>query len=328
MIAYEAGDYLIVETPKKKKELVKASVYDEYEGRGIIERTVLADETEYLEFAQTNVITNLGQRPLVGKVHGVTVEPWIKTFETAIGDCDVYYRPTDPKVFTKMVTAGADKMMKLLTEWKVKDLAPVQLEMRLAKGKKAQGMHHAYKGRGELDIIVCRPQDQYTMDYLLAHEFGHAIWTHKLNNKVKARWIKKYHTAVSVDEVDAKTCARLLADMLEVDDSMPSDFAGQLEEEDAGPFNTILSWISSHHGLRTQDLDVLRSVGDDDKISEVWPTHVTMSDMEVMITEYGMKNVEETFCECLAHYVLGQLPDHLETMVEKTLEAAAKGRAR
>jgi hypothetical protein len=322
MINYQDGDYIIVETTKK--HLVKVGTADPDESRGILESSMVSGEHEVIEFKAEHVLSNLGAKPKIGTVHGVKVEPWIKTFDTAVGECDVYYRPLDVKVFKHMIESEAEAMHDLLVKWKLHKLAPVQLELRLAKGKKlAQGMFSYGKGRGELDIIVCRPQDTYSMRFLLLHEFGHAIWSHCLRDDVKARWIKKYHSSVDVETFDGGLCLRLLEDMLAFEDMLPSEYGGQLEEEaEVSAYQNILGWIESNHGLREQDLNVLHRVGAEDMIRKVWPESVTNSDKRVLVSEYAKKNAEELWCDSLAYGKTGLIPEDIADMVERTLKAA------
>ncbi len=321
VIGYSPSEYVIVEMDKRK-ELILVTTAGE-DSRGILESTRVTGENTVVDFDSTQVMSNLGARPKLGTSYGVKVEPFVKTFETDLGDCDVYFLPAHPKAFKEEVEEAAASMASLLKQWKVAELAPVQLEMRYTKGTKTRGTFHALKGRGELDLIVCRHQDGL-LPYLLTHEFGHSIWFRKLRNSIKAKWVRKYHTGAVIEEVDSKTCQGLMQDMLDYEDMLPSEYTGALDEESAAAYERCLVWIEYNHGIRPRDLDILRLDEDVDKIEELWPKHVTVADMETLVTEYGMKDVEEFWAESLANYVVGKLSDDLYEMVERTLKSSAK----
>lgn len=321
MIGYSLNDFVLVEVATRKELILVTTAGDD--SRGILETSRVTGENLIVDFEPHQVVSNLGARPKLGSSYGVKVEPFVKSFDTDLGQCDVYFLPAQPKAFKEEVEEAATGMAALLKQWKMSVLSPVQLEMRYTKGTKTRGMFHALKGRGELDLIVCRHQDGL-LPYLLAHEFGHSIWFRKIRNSIKAKWVRKYHTGAIVEHVDSKTCAALMRDMLDYEDMIPSEYAGALDEEDASAYERCLAWIEYNHGIRPKDLDVLRLDDDEAKIEELWPQHVTVADMETLVTEYGMKNAEEFWCECLANYVIGKLSDDLHTMVERTLAAAGK----
>ncbi len=317
-IQYTNGDYVVVE--QEKKHLVLVTQDDPNGSRGIIEHTRVIGENLVLEFDARDVLSCLGPDPKAGTVHGIRVEIWKKTLDTPLGECDFYYKPD--KDWREQFMDETDKMMNKLRKWRVQEIAPVTLELRLPKGKNTTGYYHPYKGRDELDLIQLRPASDSGLKHVISHEFAHPIWQKLLTGKIRASWIKRYYSDVKVTEIEASDSKKLLEALLQAADVRDGDDDEVDVDEEMLEFGDVcMRWIQDYHYLRKRDIETLLATGNDKLVTKIWPTQggVLMTDKEERLTPYANKNPEEFFAEAVAlHYSGKLLPDDVEGLLEKT----------
>ncbi len=327
-ISYNSDDFVIVEQ-HGKKFLVLVTNNAEDSSQGILESSRPTGDDEKIEFGQDDVITNLGPRPKIGTVHGIRVEPWFKTIETPLGECEIYFRAL--KEFRDVFLAGVDTVSTALKKRGLrKAIAPVTLEARIPRGKNSHGMYYFGKGRDGLDKIVIQAHSEDALHHLLYHEFAHAIWSRLMSDKAKAAWVLKYHAEVDVTEVDTGRTADLLdAFLSSAGNTTMKDFLDDLDSDDQDAFSMCLDWVHSYHFLNRDDMGILHRVESEacqKLIREVWPSQVVSSDIQTRLTDYSTKKADEFWAEAFALFMTNKksVPDDVAELVQRTLTFAQR----
>ena len=310
----KAGDYVVVSSPKKA--LVLASS----ESQGEIKPSFYVEEPTLIDFKPEDVVANLGTSPMIGTVFGCKVEPLVRTLvHESFGDVHFFYKPV--KAFRQALWDSLDFAYEQLEKHNLTEFMPCTLEVRQPSGKYAG--YYKYSGRDiseKPDVLCVKPADISAINYVVLHECGHGVWFRQLrSSKWRARWVKLYHKAVSVVEIETKEVMRILKGIQEQDDTgLVSDYRGQLSEDDQRIFDACTAYISDYHNLDVKALDVLFQSGDD--LTSLWPTVVHVSDMSTHLTEYAMKSPEEYFAESFGLYMAGKkLPATTNELMVKTL---------
>jgi hypothetical protein len=145
--------------------------------------------------------------------------------------------------------------------------------------------------------------------YVILHEYGHYLHANHLKNpKVNAGWIRLFNTSIKPQAIDRDTITRLLEDLI-AGEERPTDFRGQLEEQDRLSFNWIVRTINKDHAVNLKELDILFTADDRDSIRHLWPKRaITRKELAPIITEYATKNYHELFAESFAYYFIKKLP--------------------
>jgi hypothetical protein len=165
--------------------------------------------------------------------------------------------------------------------------------------------------------------DHSWYSYIIFHELAHHLHSEFVTGrKLNAKWIDLYSTSVPARDIEKKDTDRLLEALLAQND-LPSDFKGQLEEQDEEAFKLILKAIKQQHKLGVKELDVLFVAEFTDQIRALWPEAVVANDLNPLVTKYATKNYRELFAEAFAYYMSGrELPEEVKELVEESIAYA------
>jgi len=281
-----------------------------------------------IEFDSVYIVANLGPRPPLGTVFGVSVEPFLKSFDNDFwGRIHYFHRLS--KIQRSNLAKGLNKVQAKMAKLKPQFI-PLDLEIRAPKGMYAGHFQVKTIRDGEnedtLNILTLKPKEEWNVadyDYFLCHECAHGIWAHMLTNRVKARWIRAYWETVKLTSASDKDI-RILLKKLTKSGLTISEFYKELEEDDIPLYDACLAYIKDYHSLTIKELNILISAGDG--VGDMWPkSNLELFDQEALITEYSMKNVDEFFAEAMAfHFTKKLLPKKIRSMVDKTLATLKK----
>lgn len=322
----QKDDYLVVNYEGKKKALVQVIKRQGNNYTAVIADESMADEDTRVElvFGATDVIANVGKtiRDEKLSIAGVKLQPWRHCKKVnPWGTVHVYRDMPDNE---ERVLMGALKRVgRQIVELGLADHLPIDIHVRPPRGKWA-GFYKPNAG-DKPDVMTLHPaalKGSLEADYVVWHEDGHRIWTRFMTQKMRARWIKLYHSSVTLGEYDHKEIEALRRRFESAGLSV-FDFREILEgEEELELFDEITSWIIGWNGLTMIHLDTLASANSADVVA-IWPTRtLNQMDKTLMISEYGKTNAEEFFAEAWSFYFTKQdLPDDIKKWVEKTLKS-------
>lgn len=318
------GDYVLVRTEKKPTFV---QITHKTNGTTVSYRGVIDDKTrahaqsaQTVEFENSDIVANLGKKPDVGSAYGTVIEPFVKHLTVKPwGHVYILRDVTESeeasfvkhlkKCGNRLVAEGLDRFM------------PEKIETELRPGKgKYVGFYKPSGAEHIADVVTHRPHEFSELPHTIFHEHGHHLIFCYMSNTSKSKWIKLYHKAVSLQNVDKAKVKRLHEDFVNSGELM-SEFVKNAEKEDQLILNEIVGYISGYHNLSLKDLDVLISSGK--VIQSYWPTkEVEVQDLKVYVSDYGLKNWSEFFCECFAFHMLDkEMPKFLKRAVIKTLKA-------
>lgn len=276
---------------------------------------------------QKDVVLNLGSNPAPGKVYGHDVSAlyYTKKAHDEFGDIHFFYKPE--KEVVKNLWAALDKVAKILTKHKLQFLLEdVVFEVMPFNGEKYAGMFIKSKGDKILSRIQIKPEALPATEYgyVLLHELGHRLHLDFIKSKkINATWLKLFNTSIRVATVKKEVSAAILEDLLGQED-LPSDFKGQLGEDDALAFKWIVRTIQSVNALSIKDMDTLFEADMKDEIRKLWPVRtIPRKELEPVVSEYATKNYKELVAESFAFHLIGKkLPEPIVRLVEKTISLA------
>lgn len=250
-----------------------------------------------------------------------------KKSHDVVGPLYFFYKP-EQEIGEKIVKAF-DKSVKILKNADLDfiiDPSKAVWEIYRYNGEKYCGMYkRSRKPDKNPHRFLIKPEIIQPVDYpeTILHEYAHHLHSEFMTSrKLNGAWVKLYNTSILVKDIDAKQCRRILDNLLS-QEAQPSDFKGQLAEDDALAFKWILKALRSQHKLTIKELDMLFLAELFDDIQDVWPEKVTMNDLNPLVTEYATKNYRELFAESFAYYMVGKLlPKSVTTLLEKSISYA------
>lgn len=306
----DKGDYVVIEEEvegkKPKRKLAKVAKISGSTITGYAPDRFVDDKalrTVY-DFAPSDVVANLGPDPKWGSAYGVKVEPYIFKMEMRPwGFCDCY-RPLDEKE-KKLIRTTMRKCGVKVKKMGLAGALPVQMEVRNKPGGNGEvGLYTVRRGGVDSLALKCPDWTSGAIREIFWHEWGHHLWYRYMTDKMRARWVKLYHSAVKIHKTSASRIVRFRIDLVEHGSisAMKNEFSD--EDEDAEAFDTVLSWLCDSHNLRIKDINLLLADGDD--LKTIWPTtaDVLTGEAEPLVSEYGAKNVEEMFSEAMSYYMM------------------------
>lgn len=311
---FEKGDFIIVKPELSKPMLVRAVECNGKKSRGITEKSFVLGKPEYITFsAKKEVIANLGHDPKPGSAFGVKVQPLKETLQTnAFGDIQVFLDLSED--FKKLLLKRLFKMKKHLGNNGVHSLE-FTLELRPKKGKWA-GYYTSGKGIERMTLMPSDDWDTEMIDYVVAHEHGHAWWSQRMSDKRKLRWVKKYHDLVKVQEAFDKELNQMLDDIVTVGDIR--SYSKDIDADTKEVLKSVFAYVKRVHKLTPKHLNAL--ILNQDDVSAMWPSSTQIGKPEVYLTEYATTNPEELFAETFAYHMVGKkIPKDLAALMEKSL---------
>lgn len=314
------GDYLIIANATGKNKLVKCTHEDNtrYKGKVSTPRHKLGEDAEVLDFGRSDVVCNLGKSPNVGSAFGVKIEPLVKVLtDPFFSEIHSYIR-VDEK-FMGLIEAELKTFRIALKKQRLTTVRPI-LELRARQGKYAGYYRHTPKE--DHDTLCVRPGDDLTeFQYVLAHEYGHAVWFRMMSRGARLRWVKLYHEYITLFNSDDTDLRRVLDEVVTVQ-SISSAFKN-LEEDDVSLLKACVKHISSVHGLNKSHIDMMLEAGEN--IDDFWPVQIELSEKELAVTDYAKVSPEELFAESFAHWFIGRkLPKAIQDRLDKTMSNLIK----
>lgn len=315
-LSFSVGDTVVVKQENKHIVVFVHKKTDRYCSGSVIKHAPY-DEV-LLEFLREQVICNLGTKPVPGSLYGQHVEPYFRSAVSDMGQVHFFYSASGNEK-NKII----ERLNKIYAKMKSKGLTgflPVVVEMRPPKG--TFDGHYKPGRKDNLDTLCVRPREELNFYHITYHELAHGLWIHLLTNKMKAKWIKLYHKQVKIRKLTVKDSKGLLKGLLK-DKLTIKEYMSSLEEENQIFLKEIVKYVKAAHRLSQKDLDTMILAEED--ISEFWPTtDVEISDIISDVSEYGLKSVEEYFCDSFGFYMSKEkLPERAKQLLEKCLETIA-----
>lgn len=275
------------------------------------------------EFSMRNIVAVLGLNPPPGNAYGCLIEPFRRTIQHDLWGNVHLHRKLSKEERINLKKALTD-VGRLLEKKKLAgfiEAGNLETEIRPPKGRYTGMYHYVIKKGEDQDRMVLRPKEGVPMDYVIAHESGHGVWYRLMNDALKAKWVKLYHSYTKMQEFAPHDIRKLRDNYIK--DSVPvKEFRGQLPEEQVLLFDNLISGLRSNTRLTVKHLDLLADNGALKTIEDMWPLHVEDSDFEIALTEYGTTNPEEFFAESFAYWLLGRvLPKRVGSYMENTVKA-------
>lgn len=320
-------DYLIAQVHGGKPFLAQVKEIDEKTLVVIPDHLRYAEERT-IEITKRDILVRLGPTPKPGKVYGVDVSNvYRKSISHEFWGLIHFFVKPEKEVMTRLKLAldfTGEKLDKMgFREYTTK----FQTEIRAKKGKYAGMYLHRPDDKSLVWFAPEMGDDQKVMNYIVFHEFGHVLRMNGLRSvKTRARWQRLFQQSVAPVVVSKKYLAGLLAHIKDSGESESSlgsiikEFQKD-EEETAAYLKALSRWFRQVHHISPRELQVLWEAHDLETLESLWPTSsIDTSKLSPLITEYATKNVEETFAESFAFYMMGmKLPAHVEKLLEKSL---------
>lgn len=282
------------------------------------------------EIPTRDVVTVLGSDPHPGKVYGLDVTQRFhgRKIHDFFGPICFLYKP--PKAVSEKLWEALDHSAKLLTRaglpapenhtWEVHSSAvPSKWAGYYKNSRKPEKDPHRIAIRPE-----SVPQTVTDLSYVILHEYAHYLHAnHATGKKLNARWIRVFNTSIKLQTIERSISERLLKSLLQGTER-PSDFRGQLDEEERNAFNWIIRAVAKDHVVSIKELDLLFEAQYHDDIAGLWPK-VTLNkkDLTPVVSEYATKNYHELFAESVSfHLIKRKLPDGVTKLVEATFAYA------
>lgn len=281
-----------------------------------------------LTVPKKQIILNLGTSPRPGKIYGLDTTNlfYTKKDHDDFGVINFFYKPD--KQIVKDLWDSMAKVAKILKKHGLSFLLddPIFEVLRYHKEKYAGEYMHAKSDKVPPRIRI-RPEIMPASEYVYVwlHELGHHLHLGGFltSKKLNAHWIRVFNTSIKVETIKKETSVKLLDQMLEQED-LPSDFKGQLSEDDALAFKWIIRTMSTNNALSIKELDTLFEADMKDDIRKLWPTRtITHKELTPVLTEYATKSHKETFAEAFALHLSGKkIPEGLVRLLEKSISYA------
>lgn len=328
---YEVGDHLIIaiadENGKERNALVRFEGSKRNQMSGILADTPVdeAGIMSAVEFNETEVLANLGPTPYPGKVYKVSAEPWLRTVKHPKWGLIHFFVKSSKKI-EPILLESLNKVYKECRKYNITHRLPLRIEVRNNEGKVQATYKTVFKLTDDnpCDVITFKPttwDDPDNITYITFHEMGHPVWHTLFTPKDRRRWINLYHDSVKILDLSDKDLEQMRSDLCAKGRVSALNKALKAEEDFEGleGVKAVMRWIKSVHRLRTKDIDYLLEAGDN--LAKFWPNHNEFSMIETNITEYAGKEVDEFWCEAMAHFFTQKkMPKTIRKMVRRTLK--------
>lgn len=328
-------DYVIVnvakdeERAKLKLLLVKSSNNGELIG---IDQKQPHIEREIIQVDTPKVLLNLGQNPYPGVYLGLSTKNLYKrTLESDIGPIHILCGIKKPefKLLTEAATRFKDWLVKNKLDFILKD--ELTLEVVASAGKYA-GVYYAKSKKLPIPKIALSYEKLFeegaSLDYVLAHEYGHHIDFTYINEHDKARssWVSLFKDSTEAPLVEKKFIAECLEIVVNSDVNCLRDVITELEAENVVLFKHLCKWIVKNRKLKIQDIDSLLKDKDYESVKEIWPKQaIAYSNLKPLVSEYACVSSRELLAESFAFKVSGmKLPERVESLLDKSLSLARR----
>lgn len=289
----------------------------------------LKDKRQHFEVHTKDVCLDLGTDPYPGTVHKFETTRLYsgqRTLHDFWGSIYFFYK-IDAQVKTGLLSAF-DRAQSIIEKLKLPSPDGTYWSILSAKTKgKHAGMYihsgntNKHPHRFEIKPEHMPSSPRYFL-YVILHEYAH--WLERncmLRPKLRAKWIRLFNTSIKPQTI-TKDMSQALLEKLVSGGERPSDFRGQLEEDERNAFNWIIRAIGQEHAVAIRDLDTLFEAEDRDEITSLWPRHVLKKkDLKPIVSDYATKNWHELWAEAfsLRYSKLEPVSDGICTAIDKTL---------
>lgn len=314
-------DYVIVLSGKKA---VLCFAHNPQRNTAYVAASLDTDEPVAIEYDNTTLVANLGQKPKFGKAYGADIEPKLSEFKSEIGKVCLYRELDDTE--KKAVTSAIRMVHKRFKQKGLVDIFPVSVtNIRNPKGKWAGSYKVSFKDGEVHDTIQLHPkilEDAKYNLYIFAHELGHAIWYKKLNDRYRSMWLELYTKGIKIDHAKKPVMTQIFQSLVESQLTV-RDFMKDIEEDELKLFKEALAYLKKHHKLTPEEINLMLN-NDSRQLATIWPEYGTTSSIESLVSEYAATSVHELFAECVGFYFSGkQIPKSAKSLLERTLKFAA-----
>lgn len=313
-------DYVIVEHQGKN---FLALAFNPERNRAVIDSSLKSDESITVEYDEKTLLAVLGKKPRLGQTaFGVKIQPFVGSTESEHGD--IHYFRELSELEHKAFNSALKRCAKRLREARL-DVLPVGHFNILPKKGKYAGMYH-YRKKGEVitDHIDLHPEsfeDRKYNEYLLMHEYGHAVWYRLMSSSQKAKWISLYHKRLDIANIARERLDSMLQELLHFSGTL-KDFVKEMPEDERPIFREVMNHYKRYHKLDSYALEIIH-VENTEQFAKLWPKRTTIIEN---VTEdpsaYAMTKVEELWAECFAYHTTGKL---LSKDTRKLMEQTLKG---
>jgi Peptidase family M48 len=337
-------DYILISAEEadgsssKKKILAKVMSVDDGAFTARLEVFPHLDP-KVIEFSNEQVFLNLGPKPPVGSVYGVSIKNlFVKTLNLdGFGPIHFFCKPT--KEDLAELKKAVPKFVHLLQSARLDFLLEenTSLEVVSKASTRYAGLFTYYKNHRRpsriqltVDSGLLKKIGTDSLEYVLAHEFGHALHFHHVreHQEIEAAWIKLYTKCTSAVTFDVRKARSFLKTAVKLGSlrALKKTFEGDADLN--AELRQVLHWISSKRGINAKDLELLISNGDIEELKEVWPTtDLSVNRKTVTVTEYACKNYRELFAEAFALKLTGKkLAKEVDALLSKTISFVLKNR--
>ena len=327
----EANTYIIGRKRGKEKSTLFFGKVESV-SKGIVYGTVEKDShvktlRSGFEIPIRDVLTSLGSAPHPGKVYGQDVGLRFvgRKVHDFFGPICFFYKPE--KSVGDKLWAAFDEAAQILEKAKLPPPENAVWEIISAeiKAKWAGYYKHSKNPEKNPHRLSIRPESVPVtvgdMVYVILHEYAHYFHAHHATGqKLNARWVRLFNTSIKRQTIPRSVIERLLRELLAGQDR-PSDFRGQLEEEDRNAFNWILRAIKEGRAVSVKELDLLFEAGYHEDLEKLWPkVDLNKKDLKPVVSEYATVSYKELFAESFAfHFTKKKLPEAVTKLVENTV---------
>lgn len=314
----QKDSYIIVRVGSKHK---LALAINPERGRCVIDETLADDEPQHVEFDENNLVANLGLKPKPGgSAFGVKIEPYVSSTESKYGPLHFFRELNDreKKSLKKALRSTYDKMLENNL-----NVFPFSMMKFLPKRGKYAGCYKYRRKMSDVwDSVELHPEtleDAKYNEYVLFHEYGHAVWYKMITSSYKAKWIKLYHKRLELTSILKDRLEPMLDELLQFSGNL-KDFYKDLDDEDRLVFREVLSHYKRYHKLDGYSLDILH-IEDTEKFASMWPKRTTIVEGRPDLGDYSLQKPEEFWAEAFAFHMTGrQMPKDITKAMEKTLK--------
>ena len=330
-----AKDYIVVncaeDESKPKYKLVRVTSSNNGEVIGIDQKQPHV-EREVVEVTYPKIILNLGQVPHPGVYLGLSTRNlYRRSMESSIGTVHILcgIKKAEFEVFKESADRFKDWLVKNRLDFMLRD--DITLELASTTGKYA-GMYHTKSKKLVNPKITFSYEklfeDGASIDYVIAHEFGHHLDFTYVNEHDKARssWVSLFKDSTEAPLVEKKFIHDCMERIVASDVNCLKDVMTELEAEEVPLFKHICKWIVKNRKLKTQDVDSLLKDKDYDSVREIWPKQaIAYSNLKPLVSEYACVSSRELLAEAFAFKVCGKkLPPSVESLLDKSLSLARR----
>lgn len=295
--------------------------------RAVIDSTLIDDDPKHIEYDENNLVCNLGPKPKVGgTAFGVKIHPYISSVDTKYGPLHFYreLNEREMKSFKKALKSTYDQMLE-----RNLDVFPLSAMRVYPKRGKYAGMYTFRRKSADIwDAVDLFPEtfeDAKYNEYLLLHEYGHAVWYKMMPSRLKVKWIKLYHKRLELTNFLKERLDSLLDECISYQDGNLQDFFKELDDESKLVFREVQSHYKKYHKMDGTSLNLLFSE-DSEKFASMWPKRSTVVESKADPSEYAMTKPEEFFAESFAYVMTGRtVAKDIAKLMARTLDSAVQG---